>query len=67
MKAAVISFPGSNCDLDLQWAVQTIAGAECELIKPSQTDLSRYDVVMVPVLHPVIFPMKRRLIVRRFR
>ena len=34
MKAAVISFPGSNCDLDLQWAVQTIAGAECELIKP---------------------------------
>lgn len=48
MKAAVISFPGSNCDLDLQWAVQTIAGAECELIKPSQTDLSRYDVVMVP-------------------
>lgn len=48
MKAAVISFPGSNCDLDLQWAVQTIAGAESELIKPSQTDLSRYDVVMVP-------------------
>ncbi|MFK5278822.1 phosphoribosylformylglycinamidine synthase I, partial [Lacticaseibacillus paracasei] len=22
MKAAVISFPGSNCGLDLQWAVR---------------------------------------------
>ncbi len=48
MKAAVISFPGSNCDLDLQWAVQQIAGADCELIKQDQTDLSSYDVVMVP-------------------
>ena len=48
MKAAVISFPGSNCDLDLQWAVRAIAGAECDLIKPTQTDLTAYDVVMVP-------------------
>lgn len=48
MKAAVISFPGSNCDLDLQWAVQQIAGADCDLIKQEQTDLSSYDVVMVP-------------------
>ena len=48
MKAAVISFPGSNCDLDLQWAVRDIAGAECDLIKPTQTDLTAYDVVMVP-------------------
>ena len=48
MKAAMISFPGSNCDLDLQWAVRDIAGAECDLIKPTQTDLTAYDVVMVP-------------------
>lgn len=48
MKAAVISFPGSNCDLDLQWAVRDIAGAECDLIKPTQTELTAYDVVMVP-------------------
>ncbi len=26
MKAAVLTFPGSNCDDDLLWAVKDIAG-----------------------------------------
>ncbi len=30
MKFAVIVFPGSNCDVDLMWAIKDIMGAEAE-------------------------------------
>ena len=30
MKFAVIVFPGSNCDLDMLWAIKDVCGAEPE-------------------------------------
>lgn len=48
MKAAVLSFPGSNCDRDLLWALQDIAGIPTDLVPATATDLSGYDLVGVP-------------------
>jgi phosphoribosylformylglycinamidine synthase len=48
MKAAVLSFPGSNCDQDLLWALSDIAGIPADLVPASATDLSGYDLVCVP-------------------
>lgn len=48
MKAAVLSFPGSNCDQDLLWALNDIAGIPAELVPASATDLQAYDLVGVP-------------------
>lgn len=48
MKAAVISFPGSNCDQDLQWAFQEIAGISTTIIPASATSLAGFDIVGVP-------------------
>ena len=33
MKFAVIVFPGSNCDLDMYWAMKEIMGADCEYVR----------------------------------
>ncbi len=48
MKAAVISFPGSNCDQDLVWALQEIAGIPTELVSANATSLAGFDLVGVP-------------------
>ncbi|WP_127849008.1 phosphoribosylformylglycinamidine synthase subunit PurQ [Lacticaseibacillus hulanensis] len=48
MKAAVISFPGSNCDQDLAWAFQEIAGIDTDIVSASETTLAGYDIVGVP-------------------
>lgn len=48
MKAAVISFPGSNCDQDLVWAFQGIAGIETALVRADATSLAGFDIVGVP-------------------
>ena len=48
MKAAVLSFPGSNCDEDLLWAVGEIAGQEATKVLASETSLDGYDLVLVP-------------------
>lgn len=48
MKAAVLSFPGSNCDRDLLWALQDIAGIPAELVPATSTDLAGFDLVCVP-------------------
>lgn len=48
MKAAVISFPGSNCDRDLVWALQDIAGIPTDLVPASATSIDGYDLVGVP-------------------
>lgn len=48
MKAAVLSFPGSNCDEDLLWAVGQIAGQDATLVKATATTLDGYDLVLVP-------------------
>lgn len=48
MRAAVLSFPGSNCDQDLVWATQQVAGGCAEIVPATATTLSGFDVVMIP-------------------
>lgn len=48
MKAAVVSFPGSNCDEDLLHAVGTVLGETAVKLSSNATDLSGFDVVLVP-------------------
>lgn len=48
MKAAVLTFPGSNCDDDLLWAVKDIAGADAELVSAKSESLDGFDLVLVP-------------------
>lgn len=48
MKFAVIVFPGSNCDLDMYWAIKEIMGAECEYVRYDANDLEGFDGVLLP-------------------
>ena len=48
MKAAVLTFPGSNCDDDLLWAIKEIAGADAELVSAKSESLDGFDLVLVP-------------------
>lgn len=48
MRAAVLSFPGSNCDQDLLYALCEIRHQDATLVPASATDLSGYDLVCVP-------------------
>lgn len=43
----VVVFPGSNCELDVQWALRAL-GAEAELVWHRQTDLAGIDAVVLP-------------------
>ena len=45
MKAAVIQFPGSNCDFDMYYALQDF-GADVQFVTEKATDLSAYDAVL---------------------
>jgi phosphoribosylformylglycinamidine synthase len=47
VKAAVITFPGSNCDYDLYKAVQQVGG-EPEFVWHRERGLDGFDVVMLP-------------------
>ncbi|HEX7098835.1 MAG TPA: phosphoribosylformylglycinamidine synthase subunit PurQ [Acidimicrobiia bacterium] len=46
-RIAVVVFPGSNCELDVQWALRSL-GAEAELVWHRQTDLADFDGVVLP-------------------
>ncbi|MDT2602832.1 phosphoribosylformylglycinamidine synthase subunit PurQ [Enterococcus dongliensis] len=48
MKFAVIVFPGSNCDLDMYWAIKEIMGAECEYVRYDANNLEAFDGVLLP-------------------
>lgn len=49
MRAAVIQFPGSNCDRDMAVAIRDITGAETSLIWHRETELpSDVDLIAVP-------------------
>ena len=47
MKFAVVVFPGSNCDLELQWAIKDIPGAEAEYERHDATSLAGFDGVLL--------------------
>ena len=46
-RAAVIVFPGSNCEHDAVSGLE-LAGASAELVWHTETDLSGYDLVVLP-------------------
>ncbi|QGQ44138.1 phosphoribosylformylglycinamidine synthase subunit PurQ [Metabacillus sediminilitoris] len=48
MKFAVIVFPGSNCDVDMYHAIKDELGEEVEYVWHDETDLSRFDGVLLP-------------------
>jgi phosphoribosylformylglycinamidine synthase subunit PurQ / glutaminase len=49
MKAAVIQFPGSNCDRDMAVAIREITGADTQMIWHRETELpSCIDLIAVP-------------------
>lgn len=48
MKFAVLVFPGSNCDLDLFWAIKEIMGQEAEYVRHDAESLDGYDGVLIP-------------------
>ncbi|WP_147803170.1 phosphoribosylformylglycinamidine synthase subunit PurQ [Alkalicoccus halolimnae] len=48
MKFAVIMFPGSNCDIDMFHAVEEAVGEEVEYVWHNDTNLDRFDAVLLP-------------------
>ncbi|MBL1227043.1 phosphoribosylformylglycinamidine synthase subunit PurQ [Enterococcus sp. BWR-S5] len=48
MKFAVIVFPGSNCDMDMLWAVKDVLGAEAEYVRHDAESLEGFDGVLLP-------------------
>lgn len=47
MKAAVVVFPGTNCELDTVYALAAV-GVEAELVWHRETDLGDFDGVVLP-------------------
>jgi phosphoribosylformylglycinamidine synthase subunit PurQ / glutaminase len=48
MKCAVVSFPGSNGDMDAVYALSDVLGTAAERVWRTETDLSRFDAVVLP-------------------
>ena len=48
MKFAVVNFPGSNCDMDLFYAIRDGIKQEVELVDYRQTSLAGFDGVLIP-------------------
>lgn len=48
MKFAVIVFPGSNCDVDLMYAIKDVMGEEAEYVWHDETSLAGFDGVLLP-------------------
>lgn len=48
MSIGVVVFPGSNCDRDVQWAVEGCLGLSTRRLWHEETDLSGLDAVVLP-------------------
>jgi phosphoribosylformylglycinamidine synthase subunit PurQ / glutaminase len=48
MKAAVIVFPGSNCDRDVKVAIERVIGGEVSLVWHGDADVPDTDVIVLP-------------------
>ncbi len=48
MKAAVIVFPGSNCDRDMRVALRNAMGSEPEMIWHGDSELPKVDLITLP-------------------
>src|SRR5581483_7289192 len=48
MKAAVIRFPGSNCDQDCFIALSEVLGVETHYVWHKETSLDAFDLIVLP-------------------
>ncbi|GAB7387772.1 phosphoribosylformylglycinamidine synthase subunit PurQ [Bacillaceae bacterium] len=48
MRFAVLVFPGSNCDLDMYKAIEDCLGQPVEYVWHTETDLERFDGILLP-------------------
>ncbi|MEJ6348847.1 phosphoribosylformylglycinamidine synthase subunit PurQ [Holzapfeliella sp. He02] len=48
LKFAVISFPGSNCDYDMYYAIKDALKEEVEIISCDETSLEGFDAALIP-------------------
>jgi phosphoribosylformylglycinamidine synthase I len=48
MRAAVVVFPGSNCDADTHWVLNEVAGIPADYVWHTDSDLSGYDAIVLP-------------------
>lgn len=48
MKFAVVNFPGSNCDMDLYYAIKNGIKQEVELVDYRALSLEGFDGVLIP-------------------
>lgn len=48
MRAAVIVFPGSNCDRDVQVALNQASGKECDMVWHGERSLPDVDLIVLP-------------------
>jgi phosphoribosylformylglycinamidine synthase len=48
MRAAVVVFPGSNCDADTHYVLNEVAGIKTDYVWHTETDLSGYDAIVLP-------------------
>ena len=48
MQAAVIVFPGSNCDTDTHYALRDIMGVDTEFVWHAAPSLDGYDLIVLP-------------------
>jgi len=48
LRVAVVRFPGSNCDLDALRALRNVRGVSPELVWHEDSEVSKYDAVVLP-------------------
>jgi phosphoribosylformylglycinamidine (FGAM) synthase-like amidotransferase family enzyme len=48
MRAAVVVFPGSNCDHDTYYVLKDLLAVETDLLWYRETKLDRYDLIVLP-------------------
>lgn len=48
MKSAVIVYPGSNCDRDMQVALRKITGSEPKMVWHGDSDFEKVDLIAIP-------------------
>jgi phosphoribosylformylglycinamidine synthase len=48
MRAAVVVFPGSNCDADAHYVLNEVAGISTDFVWHTATELDSYDAIILP-------------------
>lgn len=48
MRAAVVVFPGSNCDVDTRYVLAEVAGMAADFVWHADSDLAGYDLLVLP-------------------